>query len=318
VKPRRKSETRNPKLETEPRTAFVFPTTRVMPNRNTVGLFAVLLAMWYAGVTQNNGAAYLLCFVFLGVSLVSIVHAWANLRGIAVEAHVLRAAFAGEEFAVNVRISSARRRDLDGIYLLPADGGTSAHFPLVAADAPADGRLTVIAARRGVFATLRLQIESNYPLGFFTARSTGEVAAPHTVYPAPRGELPLPISVTAARSGSGGLRAEGDDFAGVRAWRAGESQRHIDWKAVARGQPLVIKEWSGDTDGTVLLAWESLGDLPTETRLSQLARWIAQAERGGQLYALRLPGVQLPAARGEAHYHACLRRLAEFPAEVEA
>ena len=123
----------------------------------------------------------------------------------------------------------------------------------------------------------------------------------------------MPLAPAPARTGRDGTRTEGDDFGGVRAWRTGESQRHIDWKAAARGQPLLIKLWSGDADTTVVLDWDTLGDLPPEARLRQLARWIVQAERGGSQYELRLPGGTLPLARGDAHYHACLRRLAEFP-----
>ncbi len=291
------------------------PRTWVFPNRNAIGLAAVLVGMGYAGLTQNNGAAYLLCFLLAGVALVSSVHAWANVRGIAVEAQGPRAVFAGEELAVKVRARSERRRVHDGIALRAVSGGTAALFPLIAAEGAAEGQVLARAEWRGVYATLRMRIESRCPLGFWTARTTVEMAAPHHVYPEPNGDRPLPITRAATRAGSGGTRAEGDDFAGVRAWRAGESQRHIDWKAVARGQPLLIKEWSGEPDTTVHLDWDALGDLPAEARLSQLARWIVQAERGGQLYALRLPDSTTPPARGESHYHACLRRLAEFPGE---
>jgi uncharacterized protein (DUF58 family) len=159
-----------------------------------------------------------------------------------------------------------------------------------------------------------VRIESRFPLGFFTARRAVSLAAPHVVYPAPAGNRPLPASVAPARNGRGGNRSEGDDFGGVRAWRSGESQRHIDWKAAARGQPLLIKEWLGDADQIIVLDGESLADLAPEARLSQLARWIIQAEREGVPYGLRLSGLSLPPARGEAHFHTCLRRLAEFPA----
>ena len=290
----------------------------MVPNRNAVGLCAVLLGMWYAGLTQNNGAAYLLCFVLTSVALVSIAHAWANLRGLRVEAHLVRSVFAGEEVAVNVRLSSDRQRLHGGVRVAPVGRGTRAEFPAVPAAGAVEGRMLVVAKTRGVFATLPVRIESHYPLGFFTARTALDLAAPHHVYPAPLGELPLPINLAAARSGSGGARAGGDDFAGVRFWRAGESQRHIDWKAVARGQPLVIKEWSGDADTTVNLDWAALPALAPEARLSQLARWVVRAERDRRPYALRLPGVTIPAACGETHFHACLRRLAEFRAEFHA
>ncbi len=284
----------------------------VVPNRNAIGLFAVLGGMWYAGVTQSNGAAYLLCFVLASVAAVSTIHAWANLKGVTIEADGIQAVFVGEEIHVPLRASSARAREHFGIRAVPLSGGTAAIFPSLPRQGAVADIMRARAVQRGSFATLAVRIESRFPLGFFTARRKIQLAARHYVYPAPIGSRPLPVSLAPARVGRDGTRTEGDDFGGVRAWRTGESQRHIDWKAAARGQPLLIKQWSGDADTTVLLDWESLADLAPEARLSQLARWVVQAERGGCQYALRLPGISLPSMRGEAHYHACLRRLAEF------
>ncbi len=285
----------------------------VFPNRNAIGLIAVLAGMWYAGVTQSNGAAYLLCFVLVAVAVVSAVHAWSNLRGSALEADPIRPSFVGGELVVPLRASSAHGREHFGIRIVPKPNGPAAIFAVVSAPGQATAELRVRARRRGSFADLPVTVESRYPLGFFTARRRVRLAAPHYVYPAPEGSRPLPISLVPTRPTRDGIRTEGDDFGGVRAWRVGESQRHIDWKAAARGQPLLIKQWSGDADAVVMLDWQVLGEFDHETRLSQLARWVVQAERGGHPYGLRLPGFSLPPARGEAHYHACLRQLAAFP-----
>ena len=289
--------------------------TWVLPNRNTIGLVAVLAGMWYAGVTQSNGAAYLLCFVLASVAAVSTAHAWANLKGIVVEADAIPVVFAGEEIAVPLRAASVNRREHFGLRVVPIGGGAPVAFPSLPRNGSVAATLRARALRRGAFASLPVRLESRFPLGFFTARRSVSLAAPHWVYPAPAGSQPLPVSRAPARTGRDGTRTEGDDFGGVRAWRTGESQRHIDWKAAARGQPLLIKQWSGDADTTVLLDWDLLGDLAPEARLSQLARWVVQAERGGSQYALRLPGASLAPTRGEAHSHACLRLLAEFSIE---
>src|ERR1700677_452617 len=84
---------------------------KVWPNRNAVGLGAVLLAMAYAGASQSNGAAYLLCFVLAAVSAVSAIHTWANVRGVAISSDPIAAVFAGEPLKVRVAASSALRRD---------------------------------------------------------------------------------------------------------------------------------------------------------------------------------------------------------------
>jgi len=52
--------------------------------------------------------------------------------------------------------------------------------------------------------------------------------------------------------------------------------------------------------------------LDVETRLSQLCRWVLDAEQAGQRYGLRLPGTTLTPDHGPAHQQACLAALAAF------
>jgi uncharacterized protein (DUF58 family) len=50
----------------------------------------------------------------------------------------------------------------------------------------------------------------------------------------------------------------------------------------------------------------------TEARLSQLARWVVDAEAVGERYGLALPGVRVAPERGPEHRHRCLALLARF------
>ena len=57
-------------------------------------------------------------------------------------------------------------------------------------------------------------------------------------------------------------------------------------------------------------ALAGVGDV--ERRLSQLSRWVIDAERENCLYGLRLPGVELAPSRGSAQFDRCLEALALF------
>jgi len=83
-------------------------------------------------------------------------------------------------------------------------------------------------------------------------------------------------------------------------------------KAVARGQALMTKQFTADSDGLLYLdfAGVQLDDL--EARLSQLALWVIEAERARRPYGLRLPTVEIPPSLGEPHLHRCLHALALF------
>jgi uncharacterized protein (DUF58 family) len=135
----------------------------------------------------------------------------------------------------------------------------------------------------------------------------------YIVYPKPAGDVRLPLSFVRRRHGRPVTEfGEGDDFAGIRAYVHGESQRHIDWRAVARGQPLVTKQFTAEAEGVVYLDFSALHFADMEGRLSQLALWVIEAERARRPYALRLPSVKIPPAVGQSHFHQCLRALSLF------
>jgi uncharacterized protein (DUF58 family) len=110
-----------------------------------------------------------------------------------------------------------------------------------------------------------------------------------------------------------GRDPEGDDFLGLREFRAGDSPRHVSWKAAARGRGMLSKQFGGGYRSSVWLDWEQLPDLDEERRLRQLCRWVLDCEQAGVLYGLRLPQQMLAPACGEEHQHRCLAALALFP-----
>ncbi|MDQ3624985.1 MAG: DUF58 domain-containing protein [Verrucomicrobiota bacterium] len=287
----------------------------VLPNRNTIGFTALIGAMWYAGISQSNGAAFLLAFTLVGLACISIVHAWANLRVVQITVHPPAPGFAGEPLRLQIQARAARRRRCFGIRVLVRGASASAAFSEVGPDAPATTELFFRPKERGVFQLLPLRVYSLYPLGFLTAFRTLDVAQPYVVYPKAEGPLPLPAPRLPARLQGAGIQLEGDDFAGLRLYLPGEPQRHIDWKAVARGQPLLSKQWAGEADDLLEFTWDDTAGLGHEARLSQLARWVVLAERRGSSYGLAMPGARLGPARGEAHFHHCLRALATYPRE---
>ena len=284
----------------------------VWPNGRTLGLTAVLAAMCYAGASQNNGAAYLLCFFLTGLAIVSLVHAWANLQGLSVSVEAIPPVFAGDDVAVPVIVAGGKSRSHFGLQIAAPRGAPSAFGNVIVPDSPSLIEVRFPSPRRGHYRTVPLHIMSDYPLGFFTAHQRMKVTHDFYVYPAPSGSAPFPRTVVPTDRPRDGLRHEGDDFGGTRMWQQGESQRHIDWKAAARNPVLLTKQWTGETDEILYFDWAALPSLETEARLCQLARWIVMAEREFDIYELRLPGKTIRAARGDAHFHACLRALASF------
>ena len=173
--------------------------------------------------------------------------------------------------------------------------------------------VTVAAMKRGYLAAPAVMISTRFPLGLLYSWSRRIALAQHClVYPRPAEPTPLHTSSTESFESISGLKPGGDDFIGVREFRAGDSPHHVDWKAAARGGGWYTKQFGGAYQSTVWLDWDTLAGLDVEQRLSVLTRWVLDAERAGMLYGLRLPQQSLAPANGADHQHECLKTLALF------
>jgi uncharacterized protein (DUF58 family) len=289
------------------------------PTVSFAGLLFVLGAMWYAASSQNNPAIYLLLFGLTGVFLVSIPHTLLNLADVTIAPESGKPTFAGEEVSLPVEIMNCSRTTRRGIELvLPSSRGERKHVDYIPAGKAARVTLRFPAGQRGEHRVGTFRLTSVYPLGFVRVLKKFTSSQTYLVYPKPSGDPRLPVhSARSPDSRPQTELGEGDDFAGVRAYVPGESQRHIDWRAVARGEPLMTKQFAAEAEGSVHLDFSALHFLGVEERLSQLALWVIEAERARCPYSLRLPSTDIGPAIGEAHFHRCLRALSLFPQAKE-
>ena len=72
-----------------------------------------------------------------------------------------------------------------------------------------------------------------------------------------------------------------------------------------------LKLFAGASVADLALRWDDTAG-PTEERLSQLCRWVLDADSRGYRYALSLPGLEIPGDSGEAQRAHCLEALALF------
>lgn len=289
------------------------------PTAGFAGLLFVLAAMWYAASSQNSAAVYLLLFSLLAVFLVSIPHTLLNLAGVTITLESAKPAFAGHEVALPVELVNTSRGTRYGIELaLSGLGNERERIDRIPPQKAARLTLRFPALQRGEHKIGALCLTSAYPLGF--NRVSKKFVSSHTylVYPKPAGDPQLPASRTRSlQTRDQAEFGEGDDFSGVRAYIPGESQRHIDWKAVARGQPFMTKQFAAEAEGAVHLDFSSLRRADVEERLSQLALWVIEAERARRPYSLRLPSTYIQPGSGQLHFHQCLRALSLFRGKTQ-
>jgi uncharacterized protein (DUF58 family) len=286
----------------------------VYPTAGFGALLFVLAAMWYAASSQNSAVIYLLLFLLASVFLVSIPQALINITGVTPRVESVKPTFAGDDVSLPVEITNSSRATRYRIeVVLPDADKTRGHLDCIPRESADRLAFRFPARHRGEHKIGMLDLTSCYPLGFVRASRRFVSNQTYLVYPKPSGNPQLPTSRPRfadnwVQQGLG----HGDDFAGVRPYVRGESQRHIDWKAVARGQPLMTKQFVAEAKGAVSLDFSELPFDDVEERLSQLALWVIEAERVRQPYGVRLPGIEISPALGQMHFHRCLRALSLF------
>jgi uncharacterized protein (DUF58 family) len=275
-------------------------------------MFAMTLVMLLIGsINYNLSLGYVLTFLLAGVGMVSILHTWRNLARVALRPAKTRPVFAGDSarFHIVVENPGAHRRVCLAIQL----AGQSAVYFDVAPRGAQDVEARLPAARRGVLRPGRFRIFSVYPVGLFYAWANVELDLHCLVYARPEpGHVPLPPAQTA--SGQGGASGTGEeDFAGLRTYHPGDSPRRIAWKAFARSDIFLTKQFSGNAASEL---WLNLADIPEalglEARLSRLTRWVIEAETAGQRFGLRLFGIEFEPEFGVSHRDRCLQAIALY------
>jgi len=281
----------------------------ILPTRFGAVFALMLLVMLLGSLNYSASLGFMLTFLLAGLGLVLMHHCHGNLLGAELKLLGAHAVFAGEraEFRIALRNNAATPR-----YEIELAHHRHATEPAdVAPGAEVSLKIAVPTERRGWVPLGRFAVVTRHPGGLFRAWTWIHMDARCLVYPrpAPPGR-PLPEG---AGTGFGGKPDVGDsDFAGLRAAAPGDPPQRIAWKAFARSDALLLKQFAGGDREPCELDWDALSDLEPEARLAQLTRWCLDAAADARTFALKIPGAALPLGAGPQHLGACLEALALY------
>ena len=284
------------------RRIFILPTHRGL-NFAILTALLVLIAFVY-----NNNLVYLLAFLLAGIFFITILHSYQSLAGLILRKGRSQSVFAGEAAGFEIHITNPV--DVERYYLQMSLENTEN----LALKPQSKTSVTLYSptTKRGWHTAGTVTIASTYPLGLFRAWSPIRFNLKALVYPAPSPqELPFP-ETSSAPVQKGVSKKGADDFYGLNDYQPGDSIRHIHWKAFAKGQGLFSKQYGGDSSAEIWLDYDNAPGQNTEERLSQLCRWVIEAERAGIKYGFTLPGFTLSPDHGLLHIRQCLEALALF------
>src|SRR5207302_1786452 len=102
-------------------------------------------------------------------------------------------------------------------------------------------------ARRGLYGLNGYRVDSDFPFGLLSASRKFRESRPLTVYPRftplERFHIPVGRSYQPGGVALASIVGESTEFVGNREFREGASVRHIDWRAPARHDKPIVREY---------------------------------------------------------------------------
>lgn len=299
----------------------------IVPSKAGLGFGALLVVMFIGSINYNLSLGFGLTFLVAGCAVIDMHLTFRNLAYLHLSAGRAAPVFAGEDARFELHVANRRRHDRFAIWVGfigqrdSVEQKQAALLRMQAIDVAAMSTTSIVLATpsitRGWLQAPRLRLTTRFPLGLLQAWSYWQPAVSALVYPQPEADAP-PLPLAGTTRSDGGGHAGHDDFAGIRAYRAGDSIRHMAWRQIARidiesGGALVTKQFEGGSASDLVLDFSALPrSLDVETRLSRMTRWVLEAEGRSLAYAFQLDSIRLDAGLGPAQQQACLRALALY------
>lgn len=289
----------------------------ILPTRAGLGFAVLLIVLFIGAVNYNLAMGLALTFFLASCALVTMHLTFRNLAYLYLAPGRANPVHAGEEAQFELHLSNRRRHTRYAIWIGFAANELPGreHAVDIAAEAACPITLQAPTTRRGWLDAPRIRLHTSFPLGLLRAWSYWHPALRVLVYPHPEEHAPPLPAVDALQSDDHGAGGQ-DDFAGVRAYQAGDSMKRLAWRQIARlgsDGALISKHFEGGAASEMRIDFAMLPtSMDIEARLSRMTRWVIEAEARGLPYAFRLGTLSHPAALGGAHREACLRALALY------
>ena len=290
--------------------AFILNQRRIfiLPTQRGLGFALLLVLLMLIAFVYNNNLAYLLVFLLASIFFISILHTYNTLAGLQVQEGQATAVFAGEQASVGVQITNPSRIVREHVQV----GITTPESFSLNANSEIHIGLSVPTQHRGQYPIGTVTLASSYPLGLFRAWSPIRFSGKIWVYPQPcQQTMAWPENDTSAGQ-QGQFKKGGDEFYGLQSYQIGNPIRHIHWKAYAKGLGLYSKQFGSESRAEIWLDFSQTPGQSLEERLSQLCRWVVDAEQAGLRYGFILPNLRLEPSNGHAHCRQCLEALALY------
>lgn len=297
-----------------------------------VGLLflSLLLLLAVLSLTSGNNLIYLLFSILLATGFVALLGSRWVLQGVEVTLRHPDRMMAGEAVALDLTIENRRwilpaaSVLLSALEVAPGEEREEvvdlAYVPLLPRRTELRVRVVRQFARRGVYAWRGVRLATRFPFGFlehWRRMALGKGAYELVILPAmrpmtgPGRSLPFDLGRRESRA-----KGRGSDLYQIRPPRQTDREQPIDWKATARTDQLMVRDFTREDDWRVTLLLD-LGDESSEDRYERAigltASLLEALIAADSEVRLITDGWESDFGRGATHEYALLEHLARLP-----
>lgn len=240
----------------------------------------------YAGLTLEAGAFVPFVYALAAWALAFVARLIERPKVELVARHADRIA-AGQRLPVEVEVRNINGAALSGARLvahrlpdaIDLPGGEGVGLPGLEAKAEARVQLELLPRRRGVYELRGFRVETAFPFGILYSARAVEARSKLVVYPKfePLERLDLPQMRRFQAGGVALATAKGEsvEFIGNRDYREGDQVRDIDWRATARLNRPVVREFREEYFLRAALVLDTFVPLQTPAAVGDFERAVS-------------------------------------------
>lgn len=257
-------------------------------------------------VGYANNLIYIFLFVLISMALTGMIITNRNIDGVDIETIAPESFFAEEPASISVALKNRRATKLWEVEVYFHKSTERALKESLKESSQEYADVPFSSKVRGEVSLPRLIVQSRFPMNLFYAWKVYRKTPKVLVYPSRKGDPRFPINSSASE----GMQNLGL-FRDHRYFQSSDPVRRIDWRASARRQDLLVKNFEEGEKPSLQFHWDHTAPLINfEDRISQLSLWIDEAEKHGHEYSLEFGTFKTALSKGSAQHKRCLEILA--------
>jgi uncharacterized protein (DUF58 family) len=275
-------------------------------------LAAVLIAV--AAVNTGNNLIYLIFSLMFSFVVLSYLILRLNLAGLVLDVSIAEPVFAEEPVYVELLVRNQKKIPVYSMSIAAEDAAGEVYCGQISGHGVFRDRIKMIFRKRGLYGYKDFIVQSGFP--FILFRKSIQVTASGQVLVYPKLlDIRDMVDVIEGRQEEGEVaaRGRGDEIYSLRAFQYGDDWRRIHWKASAKQDGFLIREFAEYASKKITILLDNLlphDDIHFESAVSAAASLAKHFIEQGYLVRLVTGGKTMPFGGGNEHLLSILDLLA--------